>query len=401
MATDDSFPSPAPRGDRSSAATASRTGPGGLDRVDWCNALEHLPADSLFILSTCRLSQVCALVGDLPAAQLLYESLLPYAQRTILTGSLGGTTLCPVAHYLGLLAAVLCRWDEAAGHLEAALELNTALGNKYQAGRTRYAYASVLLARNREDDWSRARVLLEDAVATFENLADAPPPLCAEASTPSGHCSPSGRAAAAAPRSTGPKETTGEYVLQARGQYWTIAYRSPAFHLRDMRGLHYVAFLVRRPNHSFHVMDLVAQGSAADVGSGRQLPPQGLRVSRLEDSDLVLDARARRDYRTRLAELREELEEAIRNNDLGRSACLEREIRFIAEHLAAAARPGRTSRSGSSPAERARVNVRNCITAAINAMQQHNEPLARHLRSSIRTGTYCRYAPDRDIRWEV
>jgi tetratricopeptide (TPR) repeat protein len=413
MATDD-MPSRAPAADRDSAPRApdrlspppllplSRRRLGSLDAADWRNAIEHLPADSLLILSTCRLSQVCALAGDLPAAQVLYESLLPYARRTMITGSLGGTSLCAVAHYLGLLAAVLSRWDEAVSHLEVALQLNAALGNAYHAGRTRYAYASVLLARNRDDDWDHARMLLKDAVATFEDLADpssAPAPVCSEGGAPASHRTASA-AAVVAPRPPAPG-AQGQYVLQAHGQYWTIAYRSPAFHLRDMRGLHYVALLLRRPNHPFHVMDLVAEGNAADAGVRRQLAGHGLRVSRLEDCDLVFDARARHDYQARLAELREEQDEAARNNDLGRSARLESEISFIAEHLAAAARPGRTSRGGPSPVERARVNVRNCITAAINAMMPHNEALARHLRSAIRTGTFCCYAPDRDIRWEL
>ena len=49
--------------------------------------------------------------------------------------------------------------------------------------------------------------------------------------------------------------------------------------------------------------------------------------------------------------------------------------------------------SGSS-GERARVAVQKAITAAIDRIATVDEPLARHLRSCIRTGLMCSYEPD-------
>ena len=62
---------------------------------------------------------------------------------------------------------------------------------------------------------------------------------------------------------------------------------------------------------------------------------------------------------------------------------------------------GGNGRSGASLKERARVNVRNCITAALRALRVHDESLWRHLSNSIKTGSFCCYGPDRPVAWDM
>jgi hypothetical protein len=77
---------------------------------------------------------------------------------------------------------------------------------------------------------------------------------------------------------------------------------------------------------------------------------------------------------------------------------LREEIDVLAHELSTATRGGRGIVSAQ---ERARVNVRNCITAALRAIRRHDEPLWRHLANAIKTGTFCTYAPDRLVDWDL
>src|SRR5262249_56119545 len=92
--------------------------------------------------------------------------------------------------------------------------------------------------------------------------------------------------------------------------------------------------------------------------------------------------------------------EARSYNDPGRAARAQREIGMLAAQLTAVA-VGGSGRSGASLKERARVNVRNCITAALRALRAYDETLWRHLSNSIKTGSFCCYAPDRPVVWEM
>jgi non-specific serine/threonine protein kinase len=132
-----------------------------------------------------------------------------------------------------------------------------------------------------------------------------------------------------------------------------------------------------------------------------EVAEHGLRVSAETGTMPMLDRRAREDYRARWRELLVEQTEARRDNDVGRAARIQHEIEMLATQLAAATGGGHSGRSGPSDKERARVNVRNCITAALRAVRRHDEPLWRHLANSIKTGAFCCYAPDRAVVWEM
>ena len=47
--------------------------------------------------------------------------------------------------------------------------------------------------------------------------------------------------------------------------------------------------------------------------------------------------------------------------------------------------------------QRARVRVTRAVRAAMARIEQHNPSLGEHLAATIKTGTYCSYAPDRRI----
>ena len=107
----------------------------------------------------------------------------------------------------------------------------------------------------------------------------------------------------------------------------------------------------------------------------------------------LLDEEARRQYRARVLELEEELEEAESWNDPARAERARQELEFIQQELSQALGLGGRERKVGSAAERARVNVQRRIRDAIRRIESHHPGLGKHLDRSVRTGTYCAYEP--------
>jgi hypothetical protein len=61
---------------------------------------------------------------------------------------------------------------------------------------------------------------------------------------------------------------------------------------------------------------------------------------------------------------------------------------------------GRARKAGDV-ADRARKAVTSRIRESIERIGTEHPALARHLENAIRTGTFCRYQPDRPLRWQV
>jgi len=182
-------------------------------------------------------------------------------------------------------------------------------------------------------------------------------------------------------------------VFRREGEYWTIEFEGAVARLKDAKGLHYLAHLLRYPGQEFHVRDLVALDVEPRPESPGVADPSR---QQLGDAGAVLDAQAKAAYKRRLEELREELEEAERFNDPGRSTRAREEIEAITDQLSAAVGLGGRDRKAASDAERARLAVTKRIKAALERIHQAHPALARHLSSAITTGYFCSYAPKAD-----
>jgi hypothetical protein len=201
----------------------------------------------------------------------------------------------------------------------------------------------------------------------------------------------------------------GGCVFRREGEYWTIAYGRNLFRLKDSVGLHYVAHLLRHPGREFLAIDLVAeaqerQGTDAP-GPTRGGAPTASRqdlgeqiVPGLGDAGEMLDPQAKAAYKRRVEDLRDQLGEAQRFNDLDRAAQLQEELDFLAKELSRAVGLGGRDRKAASSAERARVNVTRTIKDAIRRIADNDPALGGHLTATIKTGTYCVYTPDPRLR---
>jgi len=114
-------------------------------------------------------------------------------------------------------------------------------------------------------------------------------------------------------------------------------------------------------------------------GSGAADEPAAAFRADLGDAGEILDAEAKAQYRQRLDNLRVELEEAERFNDLERATKNREEIEFLTEQLARATGLGGRDRKAASAAERARTNVTMAIRASLKRIAEQSPSLGRHL----------------------
>ncbi|MBW3575902.1 MAG: hypothetical protein KY450_13870 [Actinobacteria bacterium] len=119
-------------------------------------------------------------------------------------------------------------------------------------------------------------------------------------------------------------------------------------------------------------------------------------------TDAALDHRAVTQYRQRLRDLDEELDEAERHADSARAEQVAGERDALIEQLTTAfGLAGRPRTSGSDPDERLRKAVSARVKATIDRVEALHPVLGRHLRCSVRTGYWCSYEPEHPVEWTV
>jgi tetratricopeptide (TPR) repeat protein len=98
--------------------------------------------------------------GEARFAEPLLERLRPWVDQFSYTDA---SVLGPVSHYLGALATVLNRYDEAEAYLDQAAALSDRVGAKFFAARTDLWRGKMLAERDAAGDAERARDLLTKA----------------------------------------------------------------------------------------------------------------------------------------------------------------------------------------------------------------------------------------------
>ena len=276
--------------------------------------------DSEWLPEMVQAGMTAALIDHRGAAAAVYEALAPYAGLFAIEGIFAGTWGCVDAH-LGRLARLAGRAEDGERHEAAGRALNAAAG------------AGVA-------EWARSR-----------------PPTARSASG-------------------------GAAVFRLDGDVWALGYAGRAARLRDAKGLHDLAALIRHPGRDVAVHELVGAGPG---NSGVELA----------------DPTSVAAYRQRLIEVAEDLAEAESMHDLVRAERAAAERDALVDELAAVTGLGGRARRAGSDTERMRKAVGNRIRQALARVEAVHPELGRHLRLSVRTGTFCRYEPDAEVRWEL
>lgn len=179
--------------------------------------------------------------------------------------------------------------------------------------------------------------------------------------------------------STRQSATTGTF--RNHGDSWEVAMGGEAKHVRDSKGMHDLAQLLRNPGVPQAAVDLVD----AKLVSGSHGPAS--------------DRRALREYRSRLAELDERIAdaEAFGDADGAENARLEKEA--IIDHLSKSYALRGKQRITGDPVEKARSAVTWRIRAAIRNVRAVDERVAEHLDAHVHTGRECVYTPTQPVAW--
>jgi len=299
---------------------------------------DELPRNQGWTVNLTYAAELAAAVDDAEACRRLYQALEPLRETTAVTTA-AVTFKGAVAHHLGVLAAALGRRDEAEAHLRRAIELHRRLG---------------------------ARAWTRRSTEALERLLGAAP--------------------APAPPGGGPAQGT----FRRDGALWTLGWDGTSVRLRDAKGLTDIATLLRSPGRQVRAAEL----AAAEGG-------ETSRADLLLGADEVLDQRARREFRQRLADLEEEIEEADAWADTDRAARARLERDALVDELAAATGLGGQARRLGDRSERARKAVTARIRDAIVRIERVHPALGAHLRASITTGTWCGYSPAPPTSWEL
>ncbi len=233
---------------------------------------KHIPKDGNWLAAMTLLAEVCVFLEDVPRATLLYELLIPFADLNAVVGC-GAASYGSVAVYLGMLAGVCGRFDEAASQFRNGREQNAAMGAAPLVIRADHAHARMLVSSGSRSDAKLARDILARVKAgagefSMKTVASSAAALLESVSRQERLPVRARDREPATPLRERP-------VFKRSGEFWSIGYQGDLTRLKDCKGLAYIAALLGRPGESIHAMALVslrtptvsplATGVAADL----------------------------------------------------------------------------------------------------------------------------------------
>jgi tetratricopeptide (TPR) repeat protein len=378
-----------------------------------------IPRDNIWLGTMAALAEAAAALGLRERALELHAQLAPFAGRNIVTPTV--TFLGPVELWLGMLARVGGRGEQALGHLSRARAAATRNGDRMSLVRIGIEEAAALVDDGGPAARARARVLvrrvaidcdemgrtsMREQLARLRERLDAP--AGSQPASPPPPAQPDRADPTPDPDSASDPRAPGTATLRRTGDIWTIDDGRSTLHLNDGRGVRLLAQLLARPDTEIHSLDLAAivDGTAtapSRVPGARSGQETAGRHGVQGATGPRLDATAKAAYRTRMAQLRTDVAEAEALGDDARATRARAELEFIARELELAIGIGGRDRESGSHAERARVNVTRAIRSTLKRITSYDARLGRELGRAIRTGMFCAYEPDprRPLRWIV
>lgn len=332
------------------------------------------------VMSRCALgalSFLCVALGDRASAATLYERALRQRDAWIVDGC---STLGPWDLARGALALLLDRPEDAVRHLEQALALAHAMRARPFVAHAQALLAQALLATPATARDARVAAALDEAErgASELGLAHVAALVARLRADAAGRASDS------------------QGSLRCEGDVWNVEFVGRALRVKHGKGMLYLATLLGAPGRDFHVLELASgQASTVQAHAADGLAATAAPGGAIDDAP---DAQATRAYRARVAELREELEDAEERCDNGRAERAREELDFLATQLAQ--RFGRHVRT-RGPAETARKAVTKVLRTQIGKLVDAHPELGAHLRGALRLGTVCSYAPRTPTCWTV
>lgn len=337
--------------------------------------LEHVQGAQSWSVAAAMLARAATLADRPELAGVLRDLLSPLGERHIV-GPFADCYFGPVGLYRGLCAATVGDLDSATQELERAVVAAAEVGSRPVAA---WAGAELSVVQLRAGAVAAAEERRHSCATSLRQLGMA---RHLERLQEQFERLRPGHAASVRTKDGRPDENY--FVRTADG--WSVGFRGVAIELRDTKGAADIHRLLGQPGREVHVLQLMA----GEDGWLHTAPTQP-----------VLDEKAKRDYRRRLDELDDDIDQATLRSDNEMVARARAEREMLVEHLESAVGLGGRTRHFSAEAERARQAVRARIRYALDRIEGKSPDLHAHLRSTIETGLFCCYRPGEPTTWRT
>jgi tetratricopeptide (TPR) repeat protein len=194
-----------------------------------------------------------AVVGARDEAAELYPLILEALEEGLVLGAFHIRLIEKIA---GVAAAAGRRWDEAEEHYRTAMRQAQELPHLIERAEVGRFWAQMLIERDRPGDRERARGLLEEAIRGYRQIGMPRHEEMAQILLD--------RLTARLPTQARDRVE----VFRREGDYWTIVHEGQLFHLRDTKGLRYLAILLGNPGREIQATELAAGVEGAVLSKG-------------------------------------------------------------------------------------------------------------------------------------
>jgi hypothetical protein len=179
------------------------------------------------------------------------------------------------------------------------------------------------------------------------------------------------------------------YAFRQEGDYWRLVFDGKSAMAKHTKGMLYIHYLLEIAPRQESTLQL------------RRVADPDFQSQLLGDDGEILDERALYDFENRLSDIKEELQEAMSNNDLGRqSKLLEEQLAIENERDAGSGLSGRRRRANDD-LERNRKAVCNAISSAIKNIAAVHPKLGGYLKTHISSGDHCSYRQEPGMVWST
>ena len=183
------------------------------------------------------------------------------------------------------------------------------------------------------------------------------------------------------------KDDNRENIFRVEGQMWTLCYNGETIHIKPLKGLLYISYLIESPNQEYHVNELVrAADSQKNIVSF--------------DSNEISTKKTITNYRESLSKIRKEmnkLENNVEDNIILNELLIEKDE--IEKQLLQAVGLGGKRKKFPNETNRNANSVSEAIRRSLKAINKSHHSLWKHLNNSLHTGAYLSYTPEKDISW--
>ncbi len=334
--------------------------------------LEQLPDSSTWLVGMNEVVEAAHLLHEIDICRRAYALLAPFADLPIMP-SLAVACLGSVHRPLGLAASTMGQHDDGIRHLSEAVRANRSYGNRPL---TAIATADLAEAHLRRDASSAADRQLAVALLTAA---------CEEATAIDMLI----LADAWSRRRDEFSDQIG--VIDRHGSQWTLRLAGQRAEVADRLGMRYLVQLLTNPGRPITAFELAAGPGPTGNGSSEQV---------------VLDERAKQEYRRRLSALDAAIAEAETDDlsfDGADADTLRSERDMVIDELRHATGLSGRPRSFADAGERARTAVRKALVRTVSEISAAEPGIGEHIASCLTTGSTCCYTPDRHhpVRWRT